>query len=88
MNEPRGQLRAAQPADTAGYGPHDWVRTWTIAMDALARASVAAAAATGGERLRAQTADALASASMAIVHVRTQSWGPYPAVSAGCAARS
>ena len=60
MNEPRGQLRAAQPADTAGYGPHDWVRTWTIAMDALARASVAAAAATAGERLRAQTADALA----------------------------
>jgi hypothetical protein len=60
MDETRGRLRAISPADTAGHGPHDWVRTWTIAMDALARASVAAAAATAGEQLRAQTADALA----------------------------
>jgi len=60
MDEPRGRLRTVRPADTAGYGPQDWVRTWTIAMDALARASVAAAAATAGEQLRAQTADALA----------------------------
>jgi hypothetical protein len=60
MDETRGRLRAVPPADTAGHGPHDWVRTWTIAMDALARASVAAAAATATEQLRAQTADALA----------------------------
>ena len=60
MDEPRGRLRTVRPADTAGYGPQDWVRTWTIAMDALARASVAAAAATDGEQLPAQTAHALA----------------------------
>ena len=60
MDESRGRLRALRPPDTPGPGPHDWVRTWTIAMDALARASVAAAAATAGEQLRAQTADALA----------------------------
>jgi len=60
MDEPRGWTQAIEPADATEYGPHDWVRAWTIAMDALARASVAAAAATAGEQLPAQTADALA----------------------------
>ncbi len=60
MDEPRSPLWAVRATDTAGQGPHDWVRTWTIAMDALARASVVAAAAMAGEQLRAQTADALA----------------------------
>jgi len=60
MNEPRGWTQAVRPAEAAGPEPHDWVRAWTIAMDALARASVAAAAATDGEQLPAQTASALA----------------------------
>jgi hypothetical protein len=59
MDESRGCPPAVLPADSAGPGLHDWVRAWTIAMDALARASVAAAAATAGEQLPAQTADAL-----------------------------
>src|SRR5215831_6855654 len=60
MNELRGGTRAVRSADSAEHGLHDWVRAWTIAMDALAGASVAAAAATAGAQLQARTADALA----------------------------
>jgi hypothetical protein len=60
MNEPRGRPHAEWPADPADEGDPEWIRTWTIAMDALARVSVAAAAATTEQQLQADSADALA----------------------------
>jgi hypothetical protein len=47
-------------AGRADHGHRDWVRAWTIATDALARVSVAAAAATAEQQWPAQAADALA----------------------------
>jgi hypothetical protein len=41
-------------------GDPDWASAWTIAVDALARASVAAAAATAEAQLRQDSASALA----------------------------
>jgi hypothetical protein len=60
MNEPHGYPQAAWPADSADSGDPEWIRTWTIAMDALARVSVAAAAATSRHQLQADSAEALA----------------------------
>jgi len=50
------------PAVRADHGHRDWVRAWTIATDALARVSVAAAGATAEQEWPAQAADALAGA--------------------------
>jgi hypothetical protein len=59
MKGANGRPRTVWPADFAGDDDRGWPRRWTIATDALARASVAAAAATTVNQLRADCARAL-----------------------------
>jgi GAF domain-containing protein len=61
MNGPSGRSRSAWPADSA-YRRSGWEQAWTIAMDTLARASVAAAAATVRHQLQVTIARALTGA--------------------------
>jgi hypothetical protein len=59
MEGTNGRPGTAWPADFAGDDDSGWQRRWTIATDALARASIAAAAATTVSQLGADCADAL-----------------------------
>jgi hypothetical protein len=59
MEGTNGWPATAWPADFAGHDGRGWQRRWTIATDALARASMAAAAAITVSQLGADCADAL-----------------------------
>ena len=74
-------------------GDPDWASAWTIAVDALARASVAAAAATAQAQLRQGSASALAGlfADWVFVDLLGRRWAravaarqPDPALAACC----
>jgi hypothetical protein len=59
MSELGGEPRRARAETLADEGMQDWARAWTIAMDALARVSVAAAATRDEAQLQAEGASAL-----------------------------